>query len=579
MHVSGAERLRTRYQFVTEGKAGGVTYTPKDLADFVARRIVEAAELDHTGEVLRVLDPAVGEGQLLASLLEQLPSGREVEICGFDTNTEALAHTEARLRKSYPKLQLRLATGDFLGFVLEKCGGAVEGGLFKPEELETFDLIIANPPYVRTQIMGAGQARKLAAQFGLTGRVDLYYAFILAMAKVLSPRGVAGIIVSNRFMTTKAGASVRRAIRSSMNLRHVWDLGDTKVFDAAVLPAVLLAGGRSGKQPRRVPFTSIYETRQAAEENVPTLMDALRKAGVVNVPDGRSFRVQHGTLDESRGLSAVWRVATEESDAWLATVQTHTWRTFRDVGKVRVGVKTCADRVFIRTDWATLPEGERPELLRPLTTHHIARPFKPAGSTDQRQILYPHQSVRGRCRAIDLSKYLRSKVYLEQHRAVLENRRYVLEAGRNWYEIWVPQDPAAWDKTKLVFRDISERPCFWVDQEGSVVNGDCYWMMCERAEEEELLWMAAAVGNSTFVEAFYDHRFNNKLYAGRRRFITQYVEEFPLPNAETKQGEAIIAGAKAVYEAVGTPEADRLTEELDRMVWQAFGLSVKEVAR
>ena len=84
--------------------------------------------------------------------------------------------------------------------------------------------------------MGAAQAQLLAEQFGLSGRVDLYYAFILGMSQVLKPQGIAGIIVSNRFMTTKSGASVRQAVLEGFNTRHVWDLGDTKLFDAAVLP-------------------------------------------------------------------------------------------------------------------------------------------------------------------------------------------------------------------------------------------------------------------------------------------------------------------------------------------------------
>ena len=188
----------------------------------------------------------MGEGELLASLLEYLPSLKNVEVYGFDTNQQALKNTETRLRKAFPSASIDLKTGDFLSFVLEMCGGEIEGGLFETSMIETFDLIIANPPYIRTQILGAEQAQNLAEQFGLTGRVDLYYAFILGMAKVLRPHGVAGIIVSNRFMTTKSGKSVRRAVREQFNLRHVWDLGDTKIFDAAVLP-----GGSTGRRRER----------------------------------------------------------------------------------------------------------------------------------------------------------------------------------------------------------------------------------------------------------------------------------------------------------------------------------------
>jgi len=574
MQTLSTIRFTKRYKYVTEEKAGGATYTPKELADFVASNIVQAADLP-VDRPIRVLDPAVGEGELLASLLEALPEKSDVEVYGFDTNEAAFRHTEMRLREAYPDASIHLEAGNFLEFVLEKC----RDDLFAPHAPETYDLIIANPPYVRTQIMGSDQARKLAEQFDLKGRVDLYYAFILGMAQVLRSHGVAGIIVSNRFMTTKAGADVRRAIRNQFNLRHVWDLGDTKLFDAAVLPAVLLAKGRNGEAEDAVGFTSIYETDQPAESNVTTVVEALNESGAISIDDGRCFRVQHGVLDDSGRMDGVWRVATAESDAWLATVEAHTAKRFGDVGKIRVGVKTCADKVFIRRDWHETSEGERPELLRPLVTHHIARRFRAESSDKQRQIVYPHHAEGGRRGAVDLDRYPRSKRYLEQHRETLEGRKYVLEAGRNWYEIWVPQDPAAWDKPKLVFRDISERPCFWIDQEGSVVNGDCYWMICARDGDEDLLWLAAAVGNSSFIETFYDHRFNNKLYAGRRRFITQYVEQFPLPDPNTRLGKDIIATAKAIYEAAGTAEAECLESKLDAMIWAAFGLGVEEVAR
>lgn len=566
-----------RYALVAPEKAGGATYTPKPLADFVASAILSLADL-RPGQTLRVLDPAVGEGELLASLLEHIPKDRLVEVHGFETDAGALQHAHARLAAAFPHASIDLTNGDFLRFVLDSSGGGCSGGLFDSIVPEPYDLIIANPPYVRTQILGANHARTLANRFGLKGRVDLYHAFILAMAKVLAPHGAAGIITSNRFMTTRAGASVRQAIRAGFRLRHVWDLGDTKLFDAAVLPAVLLAEGRHAKT-LRAGFTSIYETREPADHRAQSVIAALRKEGVVELPGARKFRVRHGTLDESGGPGAVWRIANQETDAWLSTVAAQTWRTFGQIGKVRVGVKTCADDIFIGTHWYQSAPEDRPELLRPLITHHMACPFRALESARQRLILYPHETVQGRRRPAPLGDYPRTRAYLEKHRAALEARKYVLDAGRQWYEIWVPQDPLAWSKPKLVFRDISERPCFWIDLRGAIVNGDCYWMTADRKEDHDVLWLAAAVGNSTFIEAFYDHRFNNKLYAGRRRFITQYVEGFPLPDPRTKLARAIVAAAKTIYESPESESGQQLLSEVDRMVWESFGLGVEEVAR
>lgn len=566
-----------RYQTVTEEKAGGATYTPKILADFVADQIIDT--FDFLSQKISILDPATGDGELLVSLLTKITArtGAVIAVYGFDTDEDAMRQARSRMASGFPSVELHLETSSFLEFVLDR----MQPGLLpsvSPTMPGKFDIIIANPPYVRTQIMGSEKAQDLAEAFGLSGRVDLYHAFLIGMAQVLRPGGRAGIIVSNRFMTTKGGSNLRSELRTRFALRHIWDLGDTKLFEAAVLPAVILAEGRNEHDPSQPTFTSIYETDQPATLAAVDPIRALTMNGNVALPNGRCFRVQHGTLANGDGED-IWRIATTETDAWLATVTENTWATFGTIGKIRVGVKTCADKVFIRSDWEILPDDQRPELLRPLTTHHVAGRYRPSTAKKHRAILYPHESVNGHRRPVDLPTYPKSLAYLEGHRAALESRTYLMEAGRRWYEIWVPQDPAAWQAPKLVFRDISEQPTFWIDLHGSIVNGDCYWLIAEKSGADDLLWLAAAVANSSFIEAFYDHKFNNKLYAGRRRFITQYVEQFPLPDPATDLAREIIDGAKTIYDSASGAEAAALENHIDRKVWQAFGLSFEEVGR
>jgi SAM-dependent methyltransferase len=576
MSPSVQTQTKRRYEVVTEEKSGGATYTPRALADFVATKIVGNANLGELAEV-RVLDPAIGDGELVLSLLDKLAPQcqKPIVVCGFDTDLNALREARRRIATTFPKVELCLEEGSFLDFVLARCAPAPS--LFDPLEKAEFDLVIANPPYVRTQIIGADQAQALASLFGLSGRVDLYHAFLMGIARVLRPGGTAGIIVSNRFMTTKGGASVRASLRRDMALQHVWDFGDTKLFSAAVLPAVVLAHGQNGQANSAPVFTSIYQTKLPSIAAATDPIEAAGMSGIVALDDGRRFEVQQGVLDTSGDAHDVWRIATQTGDEWLATVARHAWGTFRDIGKVRVGVKTCADKVFIRTDWADFAESDRPELLRHLITHHTAGRFRARVGKQIRAILYPHEVTQGQRRAVDLAPYPKSLAYLEQHRSTLEARTYLMDAGRRWYELWVPQDPGAWSAPKLVFRDISERPTFWVDLEGGVVNGDCYWLATERGSSEEVLWLAAAVANSTFIEAFYDRRFNNKLYAGRRRFITQYVEMFPLPDPASEIARRLIASAKLIHFADDQALALNLERELDAMVWEAFGLAVEEV--
>lgn len=576
---------RPRYSDVHQQKSSGATYTPVEFADFVASQMIQVADLPTRGKI-RVLDPAVGDGALLDALVKRMPANarERVQVVGYDTDADAIKVASLRLTGDFPTLDIQLEQKDFLAHVLDLQGG---GDLFSKDlPHEPFHLVIANPPYVRTQIMGAEHAQRLAQSFELTGRVDLYYPFLLGISQVLAEGGVTGVITSNRFMTTKSGQAVRRALLSRFQIVHAWDLGDTKLFDAAVLPAVLLARGTAEPlhpHTTGIAFSSIYETQDPAEIQAPNALAALAVSDdtVVALEDGRSFRIRHGELDNGGDPEGLWRVATQAGDQWLATVESNTWDIFRRIGKIRVGVKSTADKVFVRSDWDSVPGG-RPELLRPLITRYCAQRFKsavPAKAKNIKEILYPHEVTAEGRRAVNLSLYPKASRYLEQHRDVLEARTYVLKAGRFWYELWVPQDPVAWELPKLVFPDISEKPIFWIDTGGGVVNGECYWLACEKEGEEDLLWLALAIANSTFIEAFYDHRFNNKLYAGRRRFITQYVEQFPLPNPATDDAQCIVSLAKAIHAATPSSEADQMAADLDFRVWRVFGLDPEKIAR
>jgi adenine-specific DNA-methyltransferase len=579
----------------------GVHYTPQRLARFLADRL-SAKVQSGSACPLRILDPACGDGVLLEALLQSLRDAgiqRDYEVVGVEADPLVIPKAEAKLR-AFDRVRSWLVAADFLDLSSLRAGGCDlwESGVVHPALNQPFHIVIANPPYVRTQILGAQKAQELASRYGLTGRVDLYHAFLVAVTEVLSPGGLLGIITSNRFLSTMGGRSIRRYLAGHYDIDEIIDLGDTKLFEAAVLPAIFMGRRRTEGTPlpgrTRPRFTKLYSqpdqdcVSPSDPTSMPSIYDVLRcgKAGSYRVPEG-TFKLDHGDLILGADSSQVWCLATPQESKWLDRVRSASWGVFGDVATVRVGVKTTADAVFIRADWDSLSPDVRPEpeLLRDILGHEDARRWSlPMGHQPSARVLYPHEVSGGQRRAVELGRYPQARSYLELHRKQLEKRQYVLNAGRKWYEIWVPQDPDSWAVPKIVFPDISPEPRFYVDLGGRIVGGDCYWMTLRAGISQDMLYLLLAVANSAVMARFHDLAFNNRLYSGRRRYITQYVAKYPLPDPASASSKKLIARSKQlVEEARRNPEGrsdDRsLSAEVDLLVESAFGLEPVEVAR
>ncbi|WP_025733950.1 Eco57I restriction-modification methylase domain-containing protein [Carnimonas nigrificans] len=556
-----------RYSHVESRKKEGAHYTPTIIADFISQRILADVKL---GEKVQIADPAVGDGELLVSLISALKrrSMNHIEVHAFDTNEKALNITRERLKQLHSDVPIEIHHKDFLQVCLERETFLGE----MDASIPSFDIIIANPPYIRTQVLGADQAKLLSQNFGLKGRLDVYQAFLVAMKSVMKPNGVAGVIVSNRFMTTKGAGEFRKTLYDEYSIKGIWDFGDTKVFDAAVLPAVMVMGVNSSSRNDSVPFSSIYfYEKELNKKNLPHVsnqIEALSFSGLVTNPKS-AYMVKHGHLTFDSKSSDIWRLQDEKSEKWLGKVDAKTWCRFKDIGKIRVGVKTTADNVFIRTNWEK-EVGYIPELVEPLVTHLVAARFK-CNDNEKKSILYTHHVVNGKRSVYDIEKFPITKKYLESKKEQLSSRKYIAKAKRLWYEIWVPQNPALWGTDKVIFRDITEQPTFWLDLDGSIVNGDCYWMIRENeAMPEDILWLLLAVANSGFIEEFYDLKFQNKLYSNKRRFITQYVEQFPVPDPNREESKEIVKLTKERYHENDKSKHMQLEQNIDQLIWSIF---------
>ena len=102
-------------------KKEGVHFTPTILAQFMARKILNAKPIENTGNSINILDPAIGDGELVIVLLKLIPEKyySKITIFGYDINPDALKLAEKRINQVSPEIKVKLTNADYLDDILK----------------------------------------------------------------------------------------------------------------------------------------------------------------------------------------------------------------------------------------------------------------------------------------------------------------------------------------------------------------------------------------------------------------------------------------------------------------------------
>ena len=86
------------------------------------------------------------------------------------------------------------------------------------------------------------------------------------------------------------------------------------------------------------------------------------------------------------------------------------------------------------------------------------------------------------------------------------------------------------------------------------------------------LLFVQGIANSKLMTKYHDLVFNNKLYSGRRRYFTQFVEKYPLPDFDSFHAKEIIALVKKLNQCSDKPAIQILEKQLEIKVAESFNV-------
>ena len=126
-----------------------------------------------------------------------------------------------------------------------------------------FDVVIANPPYVRMELF-KDLKPGLRARYPHvhSDRADLYCYFYACAFQLLAGGGVLSFITSNKFFRAGYGEPLREFLAAKTELRAVIDFGDLPIFKATAYPCIVIARNR---QPEKNHYFQTLNVRTEAE--------------------------------------------------------------------------------------------------------------------------------------------------------------------------------------------------------------------------------------------------------------------------------------------------------------------------
>jgi type I restriction-modification system DNA methylase subunit len=441
-----------------------------------------------------------------------------------------------------------------------------------------FDIVIANPPYVRQESIKEFKPAFKRTFECYTGMTDLYVYFFERGVKLLRPAGALAYISSNSFLNSAFGEKLRRFFSINTRVRQIIDFAETKVFEAVTEPCVICLTRDSAEDnsvqflkwdetapldglpnATRISFQTIAqrelkpETWQLEPPDVLRLLQKLRKAGkaIGGYIDRQFYR---GILT---GLNEAFLVNRDTRDQLI--------RNHRSSEKILKPLLRGRDV----KRWCTDFSGQY--LVKIESSENKVHPWSEKSEAEAEKVfkktypaIYEHfQSLK--------------KIALEEPdergcRNVFEKLQRRDDQGKYFWEL---RSCAYWqefEKPKILYQEINRTDSFAFDDFGYVANAKL--VMLPDAPRWWLGLFNSRIGQ------WYLHTFTGVPLGGFLALQWPVMKTFPIPAVSTEQQDSVERLVERILSSKkrdAKADVSALERAIDELVYVLYGLTQEEI--
>lgn len=535
----------------------GIAFTPQFIATFFGRYLRERLT-PKAFRTMSLFDPACGSGMFLRTILEMqcdpLMPGVTNEtisrafrgLVGVDRDPNAWEAT---------RLSLSLLHVAFTQTVPAEL--RVHNANAITQTWGKFDLVVSNPPYIRSDDLTPKDRAAYASYLGRSssGKTDAYLAFTKLCLDHARPGGFICLVLPQAFLMSENAASLRSEISQECDVLCLADLSSVEVFGGLGVYTILLIlrkrDGKGAEFPAQIvrcqDFPGLALGDCLAGRSVETSYYS-----VFELPQD-VFTSSHWTLVEPRHHSIRKEVSSLPHLGTLVDIHQ--------------GLITGNDEVFIQ-----------PTDIVPATERLVWKPFLPDRQIERyttpkhtgQRVFHPF--LNGGKLSIEQLKQNFSWTWrhLNRHRARLARRRGITE----WWRPTRPRQPDKLFRPKIVCPHLMLTPRFALDFDGRYAVSHAPYFATKDGDIGTLKLICAAL-NSSFMH-WYMQNFLFRYGRGYARLEVAQMRSLPMPDFQrvpTNLLSSIIYLVDQRLETSGDTELDRA---LDELVLDAYGLTAPQ---
>ncbi len=380
-----------------ERKRLGQFYTPPEIVDLIVKLTIK-------DEKARVLDPACGSGSFLVKAYHRLRELNGIprdlsgalgetfhrqlldQLYGVDINQFPAHLSVINLAVQNPKAKIdkvNVVVKDF--FDLRPRQETLTG--FRSMDAEgkeqsvkipySFDVVVANPPYIRQELLGDSEKRKI---FDLVqdefkdqlfvGQVknkkgivldrmsDIYVYFYIHALRFLKQGGMLGFISSNKWLEVGYGEPFQEFLLRNAKILYVIEFDRAVFVDAEVNTSVVILQKEADAEKRKEnPVRFVRIKRPVPQQDLLKLLDSEE--------DLEDDRIRLTVVKQRKLKPEKWNVYLRAPPVFKKLISHPKMRPLGEVAEVVRGPTTGCNDFFILPKEKAEEWGIEPEFLVP----------------------------------------------------------------------------------------------------------------------------------------------------------------------------------------------------------------------